>query len=206
MSTTLWQLLIVFAVVFVVNLMPAFGPPNAVLLVFFKLNWHLDPVAVVVLGAFSSGAGRYVLAAATNRLAGRLSAQRRANLAAVSDSLTGHRGRRFAVLGLFLVSPLPSAQMFEAAGLMGLRLLPVTIAHIAGRLVSFSFYMGMAGLAERSLGATLTSSLTSPYGIAIQIAVLIGVVLLARVDWTTYLPAAKSTRSLTTRPAPPADH
>ncbi|GGN83157.1 hypothetical protein GCM10011610_35330 [Nocardia rhizosphaerihabitans] len=58
-------------------------------------------------------------------------------------------------------------------------------------MVSFSFYMGVAVLAERSLGATPTSSLTSPYGIAIQLAVLIGVVLLARVDWTKYLPAAE---------------
>lgn len=89
MNTTLWQWLIVFAVVFVVNPMPAFGPANALLLVFFKLNWHLDPVAVVVLGAFSSRAGRYVLAAATNRRAGRLSAQRRANPAAAGGYLTG---------------------------------------------------------------------------------------------------------------------
>ncbi|MFC9659998.1 hypothetical protein ACFVJ5_07135 [Nocardia sp. NPDC127606] len=191
MSTSLWQFLIVAAVVFVVNLMPAFGPPNALVLVFFTLNWHLNPVALVVVGAFSSGAGRYVLAAATHRVGDRLSAQRRANLAAASNYLTSRRGRRFAVLGLFLVSPLPSAQMFEAAGLMGLSLLPVTAAHISGRLVSFSFYMGVAGLAERSLGATLTSSLTSPFGIAIQIALLTGVVLLARIDWTRYLPATK---------------
>lgn len=191
MSATLWQLLVVSAVVFAVNLMPAFGPPNVLVLVFFKLNWDLDPVALVVIGAFSSGAGRYVLAATVNRVGGHLSAQRRASLQAAGDYLAGRRDRAYAVLGVFLVSPLPSAQLFEAAGLMGLRLLPLTAAHVLGRLVSFSVYIAVADVAERSLGATLTAALTSPVGIAIQVVLLIGVVMLARIDWTKYVPGAQ---------------
>ncbi|MEV6220438.1 hypothetical protein AB0M13_02195 [Nocardia fluminea] len=190
MSTTISQLLIVVAVVFTVNLLPAFGPPNALLVVFFGLNWDLDPVPLVVGAAVASGAGRYVLATATRRAGGHLGPRRTANLRAASDYLTGRRDRRFATIGVFLVSPLPSAQMFEAAGLMGLRLVPLTAAHVAGRLVSSSVYVGAAGVAERSLGETLTSSFTTPYGIAVQIGLLVGVVLLARIDWTEYLPIA----------------
>ncbi|APE34869.1 hypothetical protein BOX37_13945 [Nocardia mangyaensis] len=191
MSTTVSHLLLVAAVLFTVNLLPAFGPPNALLVVFFWLNWNLDPVPLVLATAVASGAGRYVLAAATRRAGGHLGAQRTANLRAASDYLTGRRGRRFATIGVFLLSPLPSAQMFEAAGLMGLRLVPLTTAHVVGRLVSFSLYIGVAGVAERSLGETLTSSFTTPYGIAVQIGLLVGVVMLARIDWTKYLPVAK---------------
>ncbi|MGW5918539.1 hypothetical protein ACWFPY_06075 [Nocardia fluminea] len=72
--------------------------------------------------------------------------------------------------------------MFEAAGLMGLRLVPLTTAHVVGRVVSFSLYVGAAGVAERSLGETLTSAFTTPYGIAVQIGLLVGVVMLARID------------------------
>ncbi|MFJ2662732.1 hypothetical protein ACIO14_00125 [Nocardia fluminea] len=195
MSTTVPQLLLVVAVVFTVNLLPAFGPPNALLVVFFGLNWNLDPVPLVIGAAVASGAGRYVVAATTRRARSHLSPRRTANLRAAGDYLTGRRGRRFSTIGVFLLSPLPSAQMFEAAGLMGLRLVPLTTAHVVGRLVSFSLYIGVAGVAERSLGETLTSSFTTPYGIAVQIGLLVGVVMLARIDWTKYLPVAKPASS-----------
>ncbi|MGW5922250.1 hypothetical protein ACWFPY_24955 [Nocardia fluminea] len=195
MITTVPQLLVVIAVMFTVNLLPAFGPPNALLVVFFGLNWNLHPVPLVIAAAVASGAGRYVLGTATRRAGGRLGPQRTANLRAASGYLTRRRGRRFATIGVFLFSPLPSAQMFEAAGLMGLPLVPLTTAHVAGRLVSFSLYIGAAGVAERSLGETLTSSFTTPYGIAVQIGLLVGVFLLARVDWTKYLPIAKTAPS-----------
>ncbi|MEV6061469.1 hypothetical protein ACIGO9_16475 [Nocardia asteroides] len=77
--------------------------------------------------------------------------------------------------------------MFEAAGLMSLPLIPLTAAHICGRLVSFSVYTSAATVAEQSLGETLTSSLTSPYGVAMQLALVATIVLFARIDWTRYL-------------------
>lgn len=46
----------VFAVVFTVNSLPAFGLPNALLVVFFGLNWNLEPVPLVVTAAVASGA------------------------------------------------------------------------------------------------------------------------------------------------------
>ncbi|WP_405182819.1 hypothetical protein OG225_18340 [Nocardia sp. NBC_01377] len=191
MNTTLLPFVVVVAVMFAVNLLPAFGPPNSLVLVLFRLNWHLDPIALVILGALSSGAGRYLLAVATNRVRDHLGPHRKASLQAANNYLTGHRGRSSAGLGLFLLSPLPSAQMFEAAGLMGVRLVPITVAHVLGRLVSFSVYMAAAGVAERNLGATLIASVTSPYGITIQIVLIAAVVMLARIDWNSYLPDRK---------------
>ncbi|MBF6176604.1 hypothetical protein [Nocardia blacklockiae] len=174
------------------NLMPAFGPPTAAVVVLLGLNWRLEPVALAVLGACASGAGRYLLAAATNRLRDHLSSRRRESLEAARDYLTGHRGRSFGGLAIFLISPLPSAQMFEAAGLMGVRLLPITLAHILGRLVSYSVYLTVTTtIAERSLGETFLDSLTSPVGIGLQVVLLTAVILLTRIDWTKYLPPAR---------------
>jgi hypothetical protein len=45
--TTAWYYLAVVAVVFLANLIPAFAPPTWVILVLFKLNWRLNPVALV---------------------------------------------------------------------------------------------------------------------------------------------------------------
>ncbi|MEV6067594.1 hypothetical protein AB0L82_13650 [Nocardia sp. NPDC052001] len=182
--------LVVFATVFALNLMPAFGPPTWVLLILFKINWQLDPIALVLIGALTAGTGRYLLAAVTGRLGAHLGARRRSSLRAAGEYLTDHKGRSAAGLTLFLLSPLPSAQMFEAAGLIGIRLLPLTAAFIAGRLVSYSLYMGATTVAERNLGRAFTSSLTSPYAIAIQVTVIAALVILARVDWAAHLPTS----------------
>ena len=42
--------LALFLLVLGVNLLPAFGPPTWSLLVYARLRWHLDPVALVLLG------------------------------------------------------------------------------------------------------------------------------------------------------------
>jgi hypothetical protein len=57
---------------------------------------------------------------------------------------------------------------------MTVPLLPLTAAFFAGRLVSYSIYVSVATIAERNLGALALDSLTSPLGIAVQVAMLIG--------------------------------
>ena len=87
-------------------------------------------------------------------------------------------------LGLFALSPLPSAQLFMAAGLARMRLLPFTAAFFAGRFVSYTIYGVTAHtIRATSLGEIVRSSLTSPWGIALQVAMLAGIVALTRIDW-----------------------
>jgi hypothetical protein len=187
MTATVLRCATVVVVVFFINVLPAFGPPTWAVLVLFKLNAHLHPAALVALGAVAAAGGRLCLASLTARLRGRLNPQRRESLEALKDAVTGHRGRSALGLALFALSPLPSAQLFEAAGLIGVPLAPVTAVFFAGRVVSYSLYIGAATLAERSLGSTLVSALTSPAGIAVQVLLTGGVVMLARVDWVRLL-------------------
>lgn len=62
---------------------------------------------------------------------------------------------------------------------MTVPLLPLTAAFFAGRLVSYSIYVSAATIAERSLGSVLLDALTSPLGMAVQLAMPIGLALLA---------------------------
>ena len=176
--------LILVGVVFGVNLLPAFGPPTWALLVFFRLNSHLAPVPLVVLGAISAAGGRLLLAAVFTRLRDRLSARQRANLDAAGKVLQRDRKRSAAALGLFALSPVPSAQLFEAAGLLGVSLLPLTAAFFVGRTVSYSLYVAGASAAKHtSVGSLVASSFTSPWGIAVQVILLLCIAGLARIDW-----------------------
>jgi hypothetical protein len=167
------QFAVAVAVVFAVNLLPAFGPPTWSLLVFFTLDFDLPGAPLVIGGALAAASGRFVLASGARRLRPRLSAARLASVDRVQRALSGNRRRTVAGLGLFALSPVPSGQLFTAAGLMTVSLPPLTAAFFAGRLVSYSIYVGVATIAERSLGSLALDALTSPVGLALQIAMLI---------------------------------
>ena len=181
------QYLALAAAVFGVNLLPAFGPPTWTILVFARLTWHLQPVAVVVIGVVAAMAGRYVLARLARRFRHRLGPERMANLAAADELLFARKGRAWAVLAVFVVSPLPSAQLFVAAGLLDIPLVPLTLAFGLGRLVSYSFYVTLATLAERQFGQVLGNVLGSPWSIAVQLLLLAGAAALPFVNWRRFL-------------------
>ena len=190
------ELLIFVGLVLGANLLPAFGPPTWSLIVLTMLNTNAPAPLLIVLGAVAAASGRLLLALATRFLGDRfLSKRSRANLAAAREALMAKKRNGILALGLFALSPLPSAQLFEAAGLARVRLLPFTLAFFAGRLVSYSLYAAAAhGLRATSLGDTFKRELTSPLGIALQLAMLLGIVLLMRVDWAKRLKPADSTR------------
>jgi membrane protein YqaA with SNARE-associated domain len=179
--------LLVVASIFGVNLLPAFGPPTWAVLVFFRLNSDLPAVPLVLVGALAAASGRLVLAATTRHFRARFSPERRENLQAAEELLLGSRAKAAAGLGLFALSPVPSAQLFVAAGLLTVPLLPLTAAFFAGRLVSYSLYVTAASAAKESLGDVLSDAIGSPLGIALQVAMLAGLVLLLRADWAALL-------------------
>jgi membrane protein YqaA with SNARE-associated domain len=177
--STIAQLGIAVGVIFAINLLPAFGPPTWAVLVFFSLDFDLPAVPLVIGGALAAAAGRFLLATGSRRVRPRLSAARLEHLNRAQATLIANRLRAIAGLGLFALSPLPSGQLFVAAGLMTVPLVPLTVAFFAGRLVSYSLYVGAAAVAEQNFGSLVLDALTSPVGMALQIAMLIGLALLA---------------------------
>ena len=185
------EYLIFFALVLGVNMLPAFGPPTWSIIALYAFNSDLSLAALVGTGALAAASGRFLLGHATRALGTRfLPQQTKANLAAARRALEERRRGGLLALGLFALSPVPSAQLFEAAGLARLPLLPFTAAFFAGRIVSYSIY-GLTAKTIRatSLGDVLREAVSSPLGIALQVAMLGALVLLARIDWSKHLPS-----------------
>lgn len=176
--------LILFAVVYVINLMPAFGPPTWSVLVLFGLNTGMPLPGIVLVGAAAAATGRFTLAHGFRLLARYVPEKTKRNLAAVRAAFERRKRNGLAALALFAVSPVPSAQLFAAVGLAGIPITAFTLAFFAGRLVSYSIYAGSARvIAQSSLGDVFRESLSSPLGIALQVVLLIALVLLLRIDW-----------------------
>lgn len=167
------DVLIMLGVVFAVNLLPAFGPPTWAVLVYFLLRQNVPELVLIVGGAAAATAGRTILALACRRLGGRLPERKRADLTAVGKAITERRSGQAGMILFFLFSPLPSAQLFEAAGLTPeVRLRSVAAAFFFGRMVSYAIYVGGASAAKSQLTSILDEGLTSPKAIALQVLML----------------------------------
>jgi uncharacterized membrane protein YdjX (TVP38/TMEM64 family) len=179
---------ILFAVVLAVNLLPAFGPPTWAVLILFVLQRDMPAVPTILIAAIAAALGRYLLALAFRWFGDRLPAKTRANLEALRGAVERNRRNALVALGLFAFSPLPSAQMFEAAGMTGVRLLPFTAAFFAGRICSYAIYVGTAATVRgTSMGDMFRDAITSPLGVTFQILTIVGLVFLARIDWAKRL-------------------
>lgn len=184
----LTQYALLFGVVFAVNLLPAFGPPTWSIIVLFGFNTEMPLPGIVLTGAAAAASGRFLLAHGFRWLGNRVSQQTRDNLTAAREAFQRRKGSGILGLGLFALSPLPSAQLFGAIGLAGVPLLPFTLAFFSGRLVSYSIYAGSAHLLEEyTLGDAFMETLISPLGIALQLLMLAALVALAKVNWAKML-------------------
>ncbi len=179
--------LIVLAAVFAINLLPAFGPPTWAVLVVAHWQWALSPVALVALGAVGAASGRYLLAIAARSLRERFPARYRANLASVEARLAQRRGRIAALFGLFVLSPLPSAQMFLGAGLLDLRIGLLIGAFMLGRIVTYSLYLGAAVAADHTFHSVLDQAWGSTWSVVLQLALVVAVAALPALPWSRWL-------------------
>jgi hypothetical protein len=184
----LLHLLLAIVVVFGINLLPALGPPTWAVLVFFRFRYPEVPApALIVTGAIAAASGRLLLALAFRGFGTKLPAKRQESLQVLGHAIGKSRTGLLASFALFAIAPLPSAQLFEAAGLARIRLGHLLAAFFLGRLVSYSIYVGGASAAHQSLSHVFSKGLLSPQAIAtelIGVALLIAVVL---VDWPSLI-------------------
>ncbi len=177
--------LIAAIAIIALNALPAFAPPTWMALVFFLINYESNPVALVVVGVVSATAGRFFLAWYFRKFAHLVPTKFSKNMEYAGHYFTDHSTKRYALFALFFFSPLSSAQLFEAAGLMKtIKLKPLLLAFAAGRTVTYSTYVtGAAVLAATNFGEVLISQLKSPWAMALQIAMIAGLIALGSIDW-----------------------
>ena len=177
-----------FAIVLGVNLIPAFGPPTWAIIALYVFSSDMSVPAIVIVGALAAATGRYLLALAFRHLGGYLPDKMKRNLTAVRSALEQRRRSTIIALGLFALSPVPSAQLFEAAGLAGVRLTAFTTVFFLGRTISYSVYAVSTNRIKQSdIGEPFQSAITSPIGIASQVVMIMLLAVLVQIDWEKVL-------------------
>ena len=167
------------------NALPAFAPPTWMALVFFLINYDLNPVALVIVGVISATTGRAFLAWYFRKFAHLIPTRFSHNMEAAGKYFLDHSGKKYAVLALFLISPISSAQLFEAAGMAKtVALKPLLAAFAVGRSISYSTYVTGASLvAASSIGDIVIHELRSPWAIALQFLMIAAFIAFGSIDW-----------------------
>jgi uncharacterized membrane protein len=179
-------LLLLFVLVFGLNVLPAFAPPTWMLLSFFGLRFpDGDGWSMALVAALAATAGRSVLALFSRRITRSrwMSQAARANLAAVAATIERRRAASSGAFLLFAFSPLPSNALFLAYGLSGAALPLLALPFLVGRFVSYLVaFSGGAAVAER-FDLELTGRVSVLYFVVSQLASLALVYLFTRIDW-----------------------
>lgn len=180
--------LVLFAIVLSVNLMPAFGPPTWSVIVIYSIDTRMPAPAIVLVAALAAASGRFVLAHAFRLLSSLVSEKTKKNVAAARAAFERKKRNSMIALGLFALSPVPSAPLFEAAGLAKVPLLGFTAAFFVGRTISYSIYLATTkNIESTNVGESFRQALTSPFGIAMQVVMIVLLVGFTRIDWAKHL-------------------
>ena len=172
-------------IIFLMNALPAFAPPTWSILVFYAIRYELEPALLIPVGVIGASSGRWVLALYFRKLRDQLPKGWVTNMENAGTHFRKSAKHSTALFLLFFLSPLSSAQLFEAAGVMKNQpLRPLIGAFAAGRVLTYSIYVtGAHAISSSNLGELIREKMTSPSAIAIQILMVLALVLLGNIKW-----------------------
>lgn len=184
---TLFVFLVIFLVVFALNVMPIFAPPTWSVLSFIAIRYNSNIVLLAVVGAVAATLGRLVLAKLSTVIVRQkfLSDDTKKNIDAVKERLESKKKLTFSILLFYAFSPFPSNHLFIAYGLTALKLKLIAIPFLLGRVVSYAFWAFTASSVAQLLNyeSVTSKSFFSYYFVASQLFGLATIYVFTKIDW-----------------------
>lgn len=185
-------ILILFVVVFLLNVIPAFAPPTWMVFSFlgFRFPSHMGwPLALV--GAVAAATGRSLLGKLSRTIVRNhwLSEAAKENVDSLKLELENRPKLTFGLFLFYAFTPLPSNYLFIAYGLTTMPLVRLVVPFFIGRFVSYTFWAKSAAAVSRKLELEGTEAIGyfSLYFVLTQLALLAVVYAFTRVDWNLLL-------------------
>ncbi len=173
--------LTVLLVVFLINIVPAFMPPTWLVLALARIdNPGLDPLALVIGGAFASTAGRAVLSFYSSFFRRFFSSGLSEHAEQLRRFFERHEKGLFLGTFVFSLGPFPSNMIFIADGLTKVDPRPVFAGFFLGRLVSYFLFVELSLRFFHLFGASVFGI---PIGFAADMIGILGALSVIFVDW-----------------------
>jgi uncharacterized membrane protein YdjX (TVP38/TMEM64 family) len=184
----MFEILLLFVAVFLLNIIPAFAPPTAIALSYAGFRYPLHSITLLAfVGAIAATLGRLTLAKLSRVIVRQkwMSESTRENIDVLKEGLEKRRRRTFSVCLFYAFSPLPSNFLFIAYGLTSLQWKLIAIPFFLGRFVGYDFWVFAGSMAARkiALESTEAQSYLGVYFVLSQPLLLSLVYIFTRVDW-----------------------
>ena len=201
--------LILFLVVFLLNVIPAFAPPTWMVFSFlgFRLPLRVD-WSFAFVGAAAAAMGRSLLGKLSRAIIRNhwLSEAAKRSINSLKLELEKRPNLTFGLFLFYAFTPLPSNFVFIAYGLTTLPLFRLVVPFFIGRFVSYYFWTMNAAAISRRLELEDTDAMAyfSVYFVLTQLALLFLVYVFMQIDWHVLLEQGKW-RCLSRRAIPARD-
>jgi membrane protein YqaA with SNARE-associated domain len=195
-----------FALIYALNVIPAFAPPTWVALAFIGLTIpEIDVWLLVLVATCAATLGRLSLARLSRRIVRRhfLSAPALRNIDAIRQGLEKRGTLTFGLFLMYAFSPLPSNYLFIAYGMTTLRLASVAAPFFVGRFCSYGATLTTASLIAEGLHIDLAlGSLFGFYFVLSQSLLIPVIYCFTKIDWHGVFEKRNVRWLKTTEPSP----
>ena len=185
MDPALW-FFAALALVFLINLSPGFMPSTWMVLAFFYIRFDLPLVPLAVSGALVSGLGRYCLAKGSAFVTHTFFKKKEEELRTLGEYLERKRGLVAGFVFLYSWLPLPTNNLFLAAGMTRINLAYVLAGFYASRIPADLFWIWTTNATFRNLEEVFGKS-GSSWAIVLQAGALLSVIALYFLPWGKWL-------------------
>jgi hypothetical protein len=185
-ETALW-LLAAFALIFVINLVPAFMPSSWMVMAFFYLQFDVPLLPLTIIGAVVSGFGRFFLARGSTWLKRTFMRGKARDLDELGEFLEERERWLAPTVAAYSLTPLPTNNLFVAAGLAEVSLFWVLIGFWTARMAADTLFVWTTDQAFDSVGDVFEGVYGDWLGIAVQLLSVTSIVLLYLLPWARWL-------------------
>src|SRR5215216_1294065 len=174
------------AVVFLINLAPAFMPSSWMVMAFFYIHFDLPLIPLAVTGAIVSGCGRFFLAKGSDLLTRSLFKKKKEDLRELGGLLEEKPKLLPAIVFGYALTPLPTNNLFVAAGMVGVSVSRVLLGFWAARIPADLFWMWTTNATFASLEDVFEKG-GNWLAIVLQVGALSSIALLYVMPWGKWL-------------------
>jgi hypothetical protein len=180
--------LILFLVVFLLNIIPAFAPPTWMVFSFLGFRFPTQMAwTFALVGALGAASGRFLLGKLSRKIVRNhwLSDSARENVDSFKLQLQARPKFTFGLFLFYAFTPLPSNYLFIAYGLTTLPLVRLAFPFLIGRFVSYYLWSASAAAVSHKFDLDGAEALGyfSLYFVLTQITLLAAIYCFTRIDW-----------------------
>lgn len=181
------QLIIEWLIIFGLNIIPAFAPPNWIVLTYFYIAHPQNLFILILIGVTASTCGRYVLAILSRKVFNKFaSKEKKEEMEIIRNKLKKGNWKKFIFSMLFALGPFPSNSLFIAVGTTKIRLREIIVGFFVGRTISYLFLVFTSQKLFASFETTIAGSATI-WTLSIEIIGVLSILAFFLFDWKKFL-------------------